>query len=545
MMNTSDRTISYSHDELMSLCLAYLTSTTVHRVELARIFTQYFPTREKPYLLEDIRNIYKSDGLYNTYIFKRNGLDMMSSAEIKKFVADGFSKEETEIIKKLYDKTLPVSPAFNQILSQNCYEFDIIPEIINSLNTFQADLIIKALVQCDKTFKSLHGLYRLGTAAREELEFFYNVYAAGTDNKRKVVNTIKARYKEDTVFNVQEKLKIANLYLVEGADLLLVKDNIVKFYLAYYNEYKEFKEWYQKVEAVIIAHMSILMPKACFLFKNMDKDEVLNRYDEAVKYTICTFNFIHKQREFKKRLQDVDAKNKPTVGSQEFDICDPEHCEAFHKHKNEVQKRPELHFVITECNLLRIQRLACLREYFALGSFKKQNAFAKSLKENLRPLTDKADLFFEDEEGFKKLCDIYHKGLQRFFWKHENLKQMRADYEELCQFFQENGTDQFFYKDKDVVRIEFKALAKGGLWVEELLDFEYQPARSKDNYNSFIGNLFGRRKFVRIGSQKISVHVIVFLIMFYYWIYLSIEDEASEEIRLCSRCVFHKEIHEQ
>ena len=95
------------------------------------------------------------------------------------------------------------------------------------------------------------------------------------------------------------------------------------------------------------------------------------------------------------------------------------------------------------------------------------------------------------------------------------------------------------------MRIEFKVLAKGGLLVEELLDFEYQPARSKDNYNSFIGNLFGIRKFVRIGSQNISVHVIVFLIMFYYWIYLSIEDEASEEIRLCSRCVFHKEIPEQ
>ena len=542
-MTTSDWTISFTHDELMSLCNAYITNTAIHRAELAMIFTKFFPVREEPYLLDDVRSIFQSKvGLYHNYIFKRNGLDMLSPDEMKDFLEDGFSEEEMVELEALHVKWTPIDPAFHLCLSENRFEFDVIPEVVYSLYIFPADIILRLFVQYDITLKSFEGLSKLDTETYKDIKFFFNTYADGLSNKKNIEDEIKKKYKQITALNLQQKKKVATLYLIGGTDLLLVKHQIIRFYLDYYDEFKSFNEWYEKVEAVIITYMPVLLPKMQYLFNRIDAKAVQDKRKELAKYVERSFNEIHKHRVLSKRLLAREAEAKLKDFGCGFDICDPEHCKAFHKRKNEFQKRPGLHFVITKCNQLRRERLECLRKYFALGSFKKQSAFAKSLKENLRPLANNVGLLFEDEEGFKQIADVYHRGLLRYFWKYENQKQMKLDYEELCQYIQ---ADKLFHKDGDVVRIKFNALDEEGWWVDSLLSLEYRPAHSQDNYNKLIETLFGNRKCVRVGNRDIGVHVVLFLIMFYYWIYLSIKDESAEDIRLYSRCVCHKVIPEQ
>ena len=467
---------------------------------------------------------------------------MLSPDDFEDVMSVICNDDKTAALKKMYDGKGIVDSAFCKSLSENRFEFDVIREFMNSLLIIQADFILRIWVRCCPiTYFDLKSL-GLMSAVFDDINFFLDIYANCIDNQKNVRSAMKMRYTNKLNFNTQEKKKLTDLYFIEGCDFLFVKNSIISFYLIYYKKYKDFDEWHRQVRNVISKFMVILKPKLN-LFFNSSYEQMPQRIAKLfLKRLYQILIYLSSEEKIFRINMKHDIREEKRSGTNTFNFCDSDYCRWLYNQKDNPFKEPFLPFLFAECNRTRKRNLEDLRALFSLGSFRNQSAFAKSLKLNLRHLTKNADLFFEDEEGFKQLCDIYHRGLLRFFWKYETVKKMKKDYVELSQFIKEEGTDELFQKDGDTVLINFSTLDKESWWVEKLLAFEYQPAHSADNYNKLIETLFDGRTTVKIGDKEVKARVVLLLIMFYYWIFISLEAENSEDICLWSRCIFHKEL---
>ena len=540
--------LSFLHKEIMDLCSAFVQGTTVHRYELAKVFTQHFQECEEPYLPEPtvFEAYYHNSWLFHYMAYYRNGYDLIPYDKFGEELSSVPSDVAKTTMEELYYCNLSIDSAFSKILAENRFEFDVIPGFMNSLIVCEADLILRIramyspLARFDLNELKENKEFKPDLFVFDDINFFLDIYSKYFGNQKKVVSAMKKRYINKLNFNTREKKKIASLYLIKDDAFLFVKNYIISFYLIYYNSYNDFEQWYQQVKNVISTYMVILFPKLN-LFVNGSYGDLTEKTANALViklYQILT----HLSTEMEKLrviVKKYEIEEKRYI-EKDVNLCNPECCEWLYNKIDNPFKESWVPFLFAKCNSIRKQRIENLRAFFSLGSFSKQSAFARSLKENLCQLTKNADLFFEDKDGFKQLSDIYHRGLLRFFWKYETIKKMKKDYVELSQFIKEEGSNKLFQKDGDTVRIKFNALDEEGWWVEKLLGFEYKPAHSADNYNKLIEALFEGRTSVKIGDREVSVHVVLFLIMFYYWIFISLEAENSDDIRFWSHCIFHK-----
>jgi hypothetical protein len=378
-------------------------------------------------------------------------------------------------------------------------------------------------------------------ACREDMEFFFTAYASDMGNKRRFSGLVKDRYKSVKRFKTPDRYKLAEIYLTEGAGLPVVKDSVIRFYLEFFDN--KFPAWNDIGKDGIVPFCLIFGPKVNEFFCTIDLDNVKKEKEVLNQLVNWLFYEIFKQRKLLLDWRQKERDAKVTQDSRQIILCDKDNCEGFHKRLEDaaIKKAPGMRSLIDKCNSHRSKNLDNLRSYFSLGSFDKQSPFAKFLKVNLSPFAA-VDKIFEDQNLFSQFSGVYHRGIFRSFWTDKNLQLMKQDYDYLYEDIKKEGLSNMFLQQKGVVRIKFRSLDEYCWWVVKLLDSKYKPRHSGKNYDQILNILFGKRTDLKIGEKTVSVHVIFFLMMFYYWLYVSIKKDTSKDVCSCSRCVFHREI---
>ena len=535
-----NHTITFSYEEIMELCNVYVRNAGLHLCELAVIFTRYFPARREPYTLREIFGIFNKE-LKFQWLFQRSGLCYESAQMLQGIMNEYSSIQNKGICVRAKSTPMVVDPAFQQSLLAHLYEFDIIPVFINSFLCLLADVAINLSVKCYETFEDFPVEPEIEQTGREDIEFFFTAYKSAMGNKRRFGDLVKDRYKSVKRFKTPDREKIANIYLTEGAGLPVVKDCIIRFYLEFFDN--KFPAWNDIGKDGVVPFCLIFGPKVNNFLCTIGLGNVKNEKETLNQLVNWIFYKIYKQRKTLLDWRQKEKDAKVTQNSRQTILCDKDNCEGFHKRLEDisVKNAPGMRSLIDKCNSHRGKNLDSLRSYFALGSFDKQSPFAKFLKVNLS-LFAAVDKIFEDQDLFRQFCGVYHQGILRSFWTDKNLQLMKQDYDYLYEDIKKEGLSNMFLQQKGIARIKFKSLDEYGWWVVELLDSKYKPRHSSKNYDQIMNILFGKRTDIKIGEKTVSVHVIFFLMMFYYWLYVSIKKDTSKDVCSCSRCVFHREI---